>query len=189
MKFIKKNGVNILLIAILMVIFFVPSAKAFLLKGLMEIGLYSPKIEVLETGPANLSGIRFSNSKGEMIDLGALKGKVILVNFWATWCPPCRAEMPSIQKLYKRFKDNSNVVFVFADADSNLPKAAQFMDKHQYDLPVFKVESEIPEQIFGGSLPTTVVFDREGRLSFRHEGMADYDDPKFSDFLKTLSGR
>jgi len=187
MAFIKKNLVNTLFIILLLAVILVPDAKAFLIKGLMEIGFYKPDIETPATPATNLNGIRFKDVKGNTVDLGDLKGKVIFLNFWATWCPPCRAEMPSVNKLYEQFKADKNVVFIFADADGDLAKSTRFMIGRKYELPVYKVESDVPEQIFSGSLPTTVVFDKQGRLSLHHEGAADYADKKIVDFLNKLS--
>jgi len=186
MKFIKKNIFNTLFIAVLLLIVFVPDAKAFFLKGLMEIGFYSPEVKATKIEVGNLSGIKFKNVKGELVDLGELRGKVIFLNFWATWCPPCIAEMPSINKLYTHFKDDPNVIFIFADADGDLVKSGKFMTNRKFDMPVYKVESEIPEQIFSGALPTTVIFDKQGRISFMHEGIANYSNKKFVDFLNKL---
>ncbi len=186
MKFIRKNIFNALFIIILLIIVFVPDAKAFFIRGLMEIGFYTPKIEMPNNASASLSGIRFKDVKGNLVDLGDLKGKVIFLNFWATWCPPCRAEMPSINKLYAQFKGDKDVVFIFADADGDFEKSGKFMLSRKYEMPVYKVESNIPEQIFKGALPTTVIFDKQGRLSFKHEGVANYADKKIVDFLNQL---
>jgi len=186
MKLIRKNIFNILFIALLMVILLVPDAKAFLLQGLMRVGFFSPAIEQPFQTTRNLSGIKFRDSNGRVIDLGDLKGKVIFINFWATWCPPCRAEMPSVSELYQRFKDDKDVVFIFADADGDFQKAAKFMAKRKYEMPVYKVESNLPKEIFAGALPTTIVFDKQGRLSFHHEGVANYADQKVIDFINKL---
>ncbi|WP_293309608.1 TlpA family protein disulfide reductase [Pedobacter sp. UBA5917] len=188
MKFIRKNIFNALFVIILLVIVFVPDAKAFFLKGLMEIGFYAPKVETPKENIAGLDGIRFKDVKGSLVDLGDLKGKVIFLNFWATWCPPCIAEMPSINKLYTQFKDDQDIVFIFADADGDFAKSTKFMADRKYAMPVYKVESDIPEKLFAGALPTTVIFDKQGRLSFRHEGVANYADQKIIDFLKKLKG-
>ncbi|GAA4207790.1 hypothetical protein GCM10022289_30720 [Pedobacter jeongneungensis] len=171
---------------LLLVIVFVPDAKAFFIKGLMKIGFYKPDIEAPKEDVADLNGIRFKDAKGNLVDLGDLKGKVIFLNFWATWCPPCRAEMPSINKLYSQFKDDKDIVFIFADADGDFPKSTEFMADRKYGMPVYKVESDIPEKVFSGALPTTVIFDKQGRLSFRHEGVANYADQKIIDFLNKL---
>lgn len=187
MTFIRKNLFNAVFIVLLLVIILVPDAKAFLIKGLMEIGFFKPKIEASASPGMSLNGIRFKDAKGNIVDLGDLKGKVIFLNFWATWCPPCRAEMPSVNKLYQQFKADKNVVFIFVDADGDLAKSTRFMTDRKYELPVYKVESDVPEQIFSGSLPTTVIFDKQGRLSLHHEGAADYADKKIVDFLSKLS--
>jgi thiol-disulfide isomerase/thioredoxin len=186
MKFVKKNILNALFIVMLLVIVFVPDAKAFFIKGLMEVGFYSPKVEMPKEKVSGLNGIQFKDAKGKLIDLGDLKGKVIFLNFWATWCPPCRAEMPSINKLYVQFKSDKDIVFIFADADGDFVKSNEFMASRKYEMPVYKVESNISEQIFTGSLPTTVIFDKQGRLSFKHEGVANYADKKIVDFLNKL---
>lgn len=185
---LKKNAFNILFVSLLLVLVFVPSAKAFMLRGLMEIGLFKPGAAVQSNlGPAkNLSGIRFTDPAGRLVDLESLKGKVIFLNFWATWCPPCQAEMPSINKLYSQFKNDPKVVFLLVDADSDIPKAQKFLDKKKYDLPVYQVASSIPEQLFKGSLPTTIVFDKKGRISFNEEGAANYANQKFVDFILQL---
>jgi len=186
MEFLKKNILNVLLIIILLVVFFVPDAKALLIKGLMEVGFYNPKIERKEITPAHLNGIQFKDVKGDTIDLGDLRGKIIFLNFWATWCSPCRAELPSLNKLYTKFKADKNIVFIFVDADGDLSKSIKFMTDRKYKLPVFTLCSDIPKQIFENALPTTIIFDQQGRLSFRHEGVADYSDQKFVDFLDKL---
>ena len=185
---VKKNGLNIFFVIVLLVIVFVPSSKALVLRGLMEIGLFKPAIgaPVVNKVGSGLDGIRFKNAAGKVVDLGSLKGKVIFLNFWATWCPPCQAEMPSVNKLYQRFKNDPNVVFILVDGDSDLPKAQQYMNRKQFELPVYEVDSTIPEQLFKGSLPTTVVFDKEGRISYNEEGAANYNSKKFVEFIQQL---
>jgi len=185
--FSKKGLINVLFILAILVLLFVPSAKAFVLQGLMKIGLFKPDTtEITAKQPTDLSGIRFKDSAGNIVDLGDLKGKVVFVNFWATWCPPCLAEMPAVNKLYELYKDHKDVVFLLVDADGDLAVSRQFMDKKKYDLPVYAVASAIPEKIFKGSLPTTVVFDKKGRLSYHGEGAANYADQKFVDFIEQL---
>lgn len=185
---LKKNVFNILFVTFLLVLVFVPSAKAFMLQGLMEIGLFKPSSKAMDNpAPAkNLAGIRFTDAQGKVLELASLKGKVIFLNFWATWCPPCQAEMPAINKLYNQFKNDPNVVFILVDADSDLPKAQKFLDKKKYDLPVYQVASNIPEQLFKGSLPTTIVFDKQMRISFNEEGAANYANKKFVAFIEQL---
>lgn len=186
----RKSISNIVLVVFILLVLFVPATKALMIRGLMSIGLFKPDTEVKQlpvTDAADLSGIQFKDSSGNTLDLGDLKGKVVFLNFWATWCPPCIAEMPSIHKLYEQFKDNKEVVFVMVDADSDFPKAQKFLDKKGYKLPVYAVASNIPKSIFAGSLPTTVVFDKMGRVAYNEVGAADYANEKFVEFLKKLT--
>lgn len=133
-----------------------------------------------------LKGIIFRNLKGNLIDLGELRGKVVFINFWASWCLPCVAEFPSLKKLYQLYGDDAEVVFLFVDADSDLEKAAQFMKRRKYGLPVYAVEGSIPDQLFSGQLPTTVVLDKKGRISYREIGPANYGSRKFIAFIGDL---
>lgn len=184
----RKNIYNAALIVLVLVLAFVPPAKALVLEGLMEIGFFKPDVlrKQEQEAMAGLSGIRFRDVKGKTVDLGDLKGKVIFLNFWATWCPPCLAEMPGVNQLYEKFKHDEGVVFILADADGNLVKAQKFMDKKHYQLPVYRIDSEIPDQLFKGSLPTTVVFDKDGRISYNESGAANYDDANFIKFINRL---
>lgn len=184
----QKFILNVLFLGIFLVLVFVPPAKAMVLEGLMKIGFFKPAIDANTNSPGlqNLAGIRFKDASGKSIDLGFLKGKVIFLNFWATWCPPCLAEMPAINKLHQQFKNDAEVVFILVDADSDLLKSTKFMERKKYDLPVYQVDSEIPEVLFKGSLPTTVVFDKLGRISYNESGAANYGDTKFIAFINKL---
>ena len=186
LSFLKKNGLTIAIFSFLLMLLFVPDAKALVWRGLMKVGLFSPKIEPVKDTKADLSGIVFRDRKGLLVNLGELKGKVIFINFWATWCPPCRAEMPGLNRLYNKFKNDKNVVFIFADAGGDLLKSTKFLARKNYNLPLYKIETTMPSSIFERTLPTTVIFDKQGRLSFHHEGLADYADKKIEDFIEKL---
>jgi thiol-disulfide isomerase/thioredoxin len=177
------NGAFILLIAVLL---FVPSAKALLIQGLMEVGLFNPSVEkqTLKNEPA--LALSFKDANGKTTTLSQLKGKVVFINFWATWCPPCLAEMPSINKLYEKYKNNDDVAFLLIDADNNFEKSLGYMKARNYAMPVYQMNSSVPEQLFTGSLPTTIVFDKQNRLSFKHEGAANYNSKKFVEFIAQL---
>lgn len=185
-KSIKKYISNGIFIAVLALLVFVPSAKALLIQGLMQVGLFNPDVKSENTALAPTLDLRFKDQNGKVITLNQLKGKVVFLNFWATWCPPCLAEMPSINKLYEQHKQNDDVVFILLDADSNFEKANGYMKARKYTMPVYQMASSVPDQIFAGSLPTTVVFDKQGRLSFKHEGAANYNSKKFVAFVEKL---
>lgn len=183
----KKHITTGIFVAIVLVILFVPAAKATLIQGLMEIGLFKPTIENKHSAVnVDLASIKFKDSKGNTVTLADLKGKIIFLNFWATWCPPCLAEMPSINKFYEQFKDDKEVVFLMIDADGDFPKAQAYLDRKKYKFSVYTFASDLPKTIFKGSLPTTVVFDKQGRIAMNGEGAANYASAKFITFIKQL---
>ena len=108
---------------------------------------------------------------GRRVSPAAWRGKVTLVNFWATWCPPCRAEVPDLVALQQKYGDQLQVIGVSVDeAGTDVVRA--FADEHRINYPVVMLTPDI-EQVFGRvyALPTTFVIDREGRIVQKHVGM------------------
>lgn len=100
---------------------------------------------------------------GKEWTLSALKGKVVLVNFWATWCPPCRKEMPDIQKLYERFKDKGLVVLAISDETRD--KIEPFIKENGYTYPVLMdVGRNVNTMYKIDGIPKNFVYDRNGKL-------------------------
>lgn len=166
-----------------------PQVKGWTIQSLMKIGLFQPKIDKQpdEAAAEPLPNVYFKDGDGKTIDLASLKGKVIFINFWATWCPPCIAEMPSINSLHSKLKDNEKVVFLMVDVDGNYQKSDSFMKKHQYDLEVVSPASEIPPVFMQGAVPTTVILDPEGKMVYRQEGAADYSSAEMTEMIARLA--
>jgi peroxiredoxin len=100
---------------------------------------------------------------GHSWTLSALKGKVVVVNFWATWCPPCRKEMPDMETLYKRFKNEGLVVL--AISDETIDKVQPFVSKNDYSYPILLDPGRTVNARFRvDSIPKSFVYDRKGRL-------------------------
>lgn len=191
--FTFSNVLTAAFIIFIVVMLFNPTAKAKVIQGLMKIGLFQPDLpenyEVKKVDNNNVLSPRkivFKDSDGHFLDLAEQKGKVIFVNFWATWCPPCIAEMPSIYKLYKEFENNKNVLFVMVDADNNLKKSEAFQEKHGYAFPLYNLAGSIPEDYYSGTLPTTLIIDKEGNIAYKHSGAADYSHKEVADFINSL---
>ena len=187
---IKDNIGSISVVIIFGIIFLSADAKTFVIKGLMKTGLYNAGIPenkaTNESAKMIPAGLAFMDLNGKVVKLSDQKGKVVFINFWTTWCPPCRAEMPSINSLHQKIGTNDQIVFLMVDADSKLQEAQKFMDKHSYQLPVFAAATDIPNEIFAGSLPTTLILDKQGRIVFHHAGMASYDKPEMLEFINGL---
>ncbi len=183
----RKNIWNALFFAFLFAILLIPSAKAIVIQGLMQIGLFKPNITAKTTpNSAAITGVKFKASNGTVINLEDLKGKIVFINFWATWCPPCLAEMPSINKFYEQFKTDKDIVVIMVDADNNFEKALKYMARKKYKLPVYNMASKVPQNLFAGSLPTTVVLNKEGAIVYNGVGAANYADAKFIAMINKL---
>ena len=132
------------------------------------------------------NGITFQDGNGKIVALNDLKGKVVFINFWATWCPPCIEEMPSINELKTKFAGNEDIVFLMVDVDGKYKKAQTFMNKRKFNLPVYVPHSEIPKEFLGGAIPTTVILDKKGAIAIRLEGGRDYSAPEMRRGLQQL---
>ena len=122
---------------------------------------------------------------GEHVNLKDHKGKVIFINLWATWCPPCVGEMPEIQKLYDKFKDNDDVAFFLITNDS-FEKIKSFINKRAYSFPVYKELSQTPIPFRVKSIPTTFVIDKEGKLVIKKTGAANWGGSKTIKIINEL---
>ena len=107
--------------------------------------------------------ITLQDLNGKEWKLSSLRGKVVLVNFWATWCPPCRKEMPDLDSLYSRFHDKGFVVLAISDEDA--AKVAPFVKQQNVRYPVLLDTGRRVSQLFGvEGIPKSFVYDREGKL-------------------------
>ena len=115
------------------------------------------------------------DGRGKEHDLAAYRGKLVLVNFWATWCGPCRTELPLFEKTIEKYKGNSDVAFIAVTTDEDRDLVAPFVKQSKYNLPVAFAEN-IDQFYAITAIPTTVVLDRKGRVSFRMRGFNPKDD-------------
>ena len=172
----------------------------FAQRGLLETGLMNPIVAKkekvgTEDGQANTElenetskkanfDLKLRDVEGNIVPLSDLKGKVIFLNFWATWCPPCVAEMPAINNLHKEMGDE--VAFVMLSVDQKFEKAVSFKERKNYGLPIYSLAGELPAMYRSSAIPTTFVIDAQGNLALTHKGMADYDTEEFKEFLNSL---
>ncbi|WP_052324053.1 TlpA disulfide reductase family protein [Flavihumibacter sp. ZG627] len=177
---VRKHLVDILLVGFLLLIIFNPGAKSWMLKQLVSIGLFKAEIkkEGINSNPEKTS-FAFTDAAGNSASLEDLKGKVVFINFWATWCPPCVAEMPSLEALYSIFKDDERIVFLFMNEDDDKAKAIKYLQKNSYTMPLSKAAGIVPKEVYSGTLPTTVILNKEGKVVLKKEGLANYNTDAF----------
>ena len=107
---------------------------------------------------------------GKNVQLSDFAGQVVVVNLWATWCPPCRAEMPMLNVYYEAFRDEG-VTILAVNSEEDAPTVKQFMQTHGFSMPVLlDSQSDVFALYQATGLPTTVVIDREGRIQHVHTG-------------------
>jgi len=190
----KSRIWNYVLWGVLLAVFLIPQSRIFLQQQLMKLGFFKPKLEtVQEPAPSESTTVEtvtpaasFKDEAGNIYNVPQLKGKVLFINFWATWCPPCKAEMPSIQVLYDKFKDNDQVQFFLVEIENDIPGANKFLKQEDLTLPIVYPNSPIPQQWLSGAIPTTVILNKKGELVGREEGMRDYSAKTVEDFIQNL---
>ena len=190
-QYIRSNIGNVIFIIITAIVFFNADARTLLIRGFMLTGLFNAEVSTETKKPvlnrSVTTGMTFRKEDGELLNLPENKGKVYFINFWATWCPPCRAEMPSINKLASKIEKKDKISFIMVDVDNKMDASVKYMNKHSFNLQVYASVSPIPEQIFNGTLPTTLIIGPHGNIVFHHTGMADYNTTEMINFLNTLS--
>ena len=187
MKFIRKNLSNILFVLFALFLFtpYGLPVRALLIKGISVVTTSVFNMEVDEDEREKLDDFRWNlvSMSGENLDFESLKGKVILVNFWATWCPPCVAEMPGMQKLYDDYRDRVEFVFIARDDHE---RVVEFLNKKNLSLPVYYERTAPPEKMSTSSLPTTYLIDSQGMIRVDKVGAADWNSKKVRTLLDGL---
>jgi thiol-disulfide isomerase/thioredoxin len=118
---------------------------------------------------------------GSPLKLDDQRGKVIVINFWATWCGPCLTEMPLFEKAIAKYKDDKDVFFLAITTDEDRDLVAPFLKQYKFNLPVAYADY-LNDHFAVSSIPTTIILDRKGEVSFRQAGF----NPR-EDFIEALS--
>lgn len=183
MKYIKKNWSNILF-AILIILMFIPQTRTPIQVFLLRAISYTPS-QIDEKERAKLDDYHWelSSLSSEQVYLNRSQGKVTLISFWATWCAPCIAELPFLQKLYENYGDRVDFYFVSNEEKGTL---LNFLKKKEFDLPVYIPLERSPELLEIRSLPTTFLIAKSGEIVIRETGAASWNNEKVHELLDEL---
>jgi len=179
MKIKKKTLSNIAFVIIIGLLLYPPTKSYFI-----RLVSFSPSVENVKDQKEltnynwQLKGLNTQN-----IDFNTLQDKVVFINFWATWCPPCVAEMPSMQKVYDDYKDK--VAFLFV-TNENWGKVSKFYKKNGYDLPTYNQLTKSPTLFESSSIPITFVVNKKGKIVIRKTGAANWNSKKTRKLLDDL---
>ena len=130
--------------------------------------------------------LQFEDLEGSQFSLRDFRGKTLFINYWATWCNPCLAEMPSMVELYNQYKDNQDIVFLYLSKENKntiidyIPK-----DETLSQLPLYKIISD--DELFSTrGIPTTFIVDSSGEVVVKDVGSAIWNDQSVIDYLNNI---
>src|SRR5690606_25216154 len=182
-KEIRSWGIMLSVFAILYFTGWITPLMGDLQSLVLATGIFKPDIEAAPSvSNFNYQGL-FTSVNGEPVNLNSYKGKTLFINLWATWCPPCRAEMPHIAELYKKVEGEESLEFLMIALDEDFEKSKRYIHDKQFTFPVFHASHGLNGSLQSQSIPTTLVVDPLGKIVFYHEGMSNFNTKEFEDFL------
>ncbi|AXT60589.1 TlpA family protein disulfide reductase [Aquimarina sp. AD10] len=183
MKFNKKNISNAIFVIIL-ILFFIPNTRGMMQIFLTRIFSFSPGVVSVEERKQVASyDWKLHGVNTESIDFNTAKDKVVLINYWATWCPPCIAEMPSLQELYNDYGEKVVFLFVTNEVDEDISK---FMNAKKFNYPVYRSLSARPEPMVNNPIPQTYLIDKKGNIIIDKTNAANWNSDKVRSTLDEL---
>lgn len=141
---------------------------------------------VVEEGKA--PDFTLTDLRGTKVTLSELRGKVVLVEFWATWCPPCKDAVPEMNKVYEKYKDkNVQVLAISVDQGGDVAsKLNSFVKEHRVDYPVLIDDKKVNVSYGVGNIPVAFIIDKEGKVAKKHIGFMDELSEKVSKDIEAL---
>lgn len=135
-------------------------------------------------GPA--PDFTLKSNQGKNIRLQELRGHVVMLNFWASWCGPCRQEMPLLDELYQRYKP-AGFVLLGVNADADIEEANKLLEEIPVSFPVvYDTSGKVSEAFKVDAMPTTIFIDRDGQMRFLHRGYKAGDEAEYKKLIKQL---
>ena len=161
-------------------------------RGMLWTGLFDAETPeaAVEDGPTldgNDYGFALEDPQGNIVSLRDFKDDVVFLNVWASWCPPCIAEMPTIRTLYQNVGQDKDIRFILLSLDEKRQKAIDFMKRKEFEMPYYFPASGLPSEFRSSYLPTTYVISKEGQIVYKKEGIADYSSPEFAHWLRSIA--
>jgi len=143
-----------------------------------------PALAAAPTGPA--PAFTLASRAGQDVSLAQYKGQVVMINFWASWCGPCRQEMPLLEGIYKKYnKMGFTMLGVNVEPDSNA--ANEWLKATPVSFPIlYDRDSKVSKLYDVAGMPSTVIIDRGGKLRVLHRGYKPGDENEYLDSIRTL---
>ena len=183
-KEVKSWGLILAFFAFLYFTGLLPVIQGGIQSVLLSTGLIKPRLEIpdLTNHKFDYRG-QFMDFQGHLIDLQDYRGKTVFINLWASWCGPCRAEMPHISELYKSVKKTPNLEFLMIGLDNDIKKSQSLIEGKNWGFPAVHASFGLNQSLKSESIPTTLVVNKEGKIVFYQQGMSNFNTEEFREFL------
>lgn len=148
------------------------SAFFALLSLVFVVYAQAEKSDIAQNDTAPAPDFSLQDLKGSRISLSDYRGKVLFLNFWATWCPPCRAEIPGFVEVYKEYKNKGMEIIGLSVDEMSEGDLLAFVEKYEMNYPVaFATEKIVGDYEPGQYIPTTIIIDKQGKIRHKHIGL------------------
>jgi len=171
---------------ILIIGLLIPATRTPIMVFVKKITNFSPSISVDDNYGQLSEGDylwQLKDADGHVISLNSLSDKPLFINFWATWCPPCIAEMPTIIELEKEYGDKVHFVLV---SQENHQVTKEFLDKNHWDIVSYQPYSRIPGILSSSSIPLTLIVNKKGMVIVNKTGNHNWNSDSVRELLDTL---
>ena len=162
---------------------------SYLVPGLLlasVLALVAPNLVLAAEVGKSAPDFTLKSLGGKNLKLSEMAGNVVLINFWASWCGPCREEMPLLNALHKKYEPLGFTVFG-VNVEEDVKAAKGFLKNFPVDFPVLLDNTnQVSKQYKVIAMPTTVVVDRDGNMRYLHQGYKSGDEVKYRQMVKTL---
>lgn len=185
---LKKFKASNLLFIVLIALLIIPQSRTFiqvnLQKAIVKFSPFGPsriaqeeqvQLQPFDYRVTSLDGIKVNSPVG--------KGKVTFISYWATWCPPCIAEIPSLELLYADYGNTVNFLFI---TNEEPDKVQKFLDRKELNIPAVRPLMNTPEALYERSIPTNYIIDKKGNIVLKEQGAANWNNAEVRELLDSL---
>ena len=184
MNFLRKNIIYIVLTVVFLAFMLIKPLRNFVTEQIAM----SPTVAKVNNEtmlPAEVLDIDLKGINTSSTNLKNLRGKVLFLNFWGTWCPPCRTEWPTVQNLYDLRKDKLEFALIaMQDQEEDVKK---FLKDNNYSVPVYIAESPLDPKILPQAFPTTYLIGKDGRILKKEDSSMDWSKDSILEFIDNVT--